>query len=312
MTNVAVIHGDERRENVRRAFELVLPAVLEKLKAAPNMLVKPNLVHHENQLASTHVDAVRGVLDVVRAHTQAPVTVGDASYHGTKTAFRNFGYELLPTEYPNVELFDLNDDTTVMGWYVKRDGTKGTMGISKRVAEAGFTIDLAVMKTHRDVGVSLAVKNWTIGTWVAQPRNGARGRYWPRWPFLHEQGAWAHNMTIAELLGQLKPSVGIIDAFLAMEGDGPTRGHAVERKLALAGTDVLALDTVGCRLMGIDPNDIGCLVFAKEKGYGAGDESAIQLAGETDVGKLAHVFQKPEGWNENVLSWRDRENLKLV
>jgi uncharacterized protein (DUF362 family) len=312
MTNVAVIHGDERREIVKRTFELVLPEVLSKLTAASSILIKPNLVHHEHQLASTHVDAVRATLDVVRMHTQAPVTIADASYHGTKAAFRNFGYELLPTEYPRVELFDLNDDETVMGWYVKRDGTKGSMGFSKRVCGAGFTIDLTPMKMHRDVGVSLAVKNWTVGIWVPEPRSGIHGTYWPRSPFLHEQGPWAHHMTIAELLGQRKPDMAIIDGTMAMEGEGPTHGKAVPMQIALAGVDALSVDTVACELIGVRPEDIGYLVFASEKGYGVGDLNDINVIGENQWRELRRELEKPELWSSSVLAWRDRENLKLI
>ncbi len=312
MVTVVLMKGDDRRASVAAAFERALVGAEPKLSAASSVLVKPNLVHHLNQLASTHVDAVRGVIDVVRRHTGAPIVVADASYHGTKAAFRNFGYESLVGEYPNVELFDLNDDQTVIGSYVKRDGSTGAMGISKRVAEAGFTIDLTCMKTHRDVGVSLATKNWTIGTWVPEARYGVHGKYWPRFPFLHEQGEWAHNMTIAELVRQMKPDVAVIDGFLAMEGDGPTRGEPVELRLALAGTDMIALDHVGCRLMGIDPNDVGYLVFARERGYGVGAENEIDLVGEMDLSALARAFKKPETWDRHVVAWRDRENLKLV
>ncbi len=312
MTKVSIVHGEERREIVAQAFELVLPDALPKLQTARSVLIKPNLVHHENQLASTHVDAVRATLDVVRKHTQAPVTIADASYHGTKAAFRNFGYELLSKEYPRVELFDLNDDETVMGWYVKRDGTKGSMGFSKRVCDAGFTIDLTPMKMHRDVGVSLAVKNWTIGIWAPEPRYGIHGKYWPRWPFLHEQGPWAHNMTIAELLGQRKPDLAIIDGTLAMEGEGPTHGTAVSMNMALASVDALAVDTIACEFMRVRPEDIGYLVFASEKGYGIGDQNQIEILGEKQWQELRRELVKPDAWQSAVLAWQDRENLKLV
>ena len=290
MPQVAIIHGENRRDIVRRAIEALPEETFAKLASARSVVVKPNLVHHLNQLASSHVDAVRGVIDVIRSKSSAPIIVADASYHGTKAAFRHFGYENLPKEYPDVRLFDLNDDETVPGTYLKRDGSLGEMGIAKTIANADFTVDLTVMKTHRDVGVSLTVKNWTIGTWVAKPRIGVTGRYWPRFPYLHEQGNDKHHETIAELLRQTKPDLGVIDATLAMEGNGPTRGTPIAMDLALAGTDLVAVDATACRLMGIDPASIRYLALASQRGYGVMDEALISPIGEADWKRYAKEF----------------------
>ncbi|MBU0645868.1 DUF362 domain-containing protein [Patescibacteria group bacterium] len=304
MSYVSVIKGNDRRENVRQALEALPASVWDKLKIARTVLIKPNLVHHQNQLASTHVDAVRAVMDAVRARSQARIVVGDSSYHGTKPAFRNFGYENLPNEYENVRLFDLNDDETVPGYFMKREGSKGEMGFSKTVAEADFTVCLTPMKTHRDVGVSLTTKNWTIGTWVPEARIGLQGRYWPRWMYLHAEGPEAHNSTIAELLHQHRPDLAVLDAFLAMEGDGPTKGEPIKLDLALAGDDCVSVDRMACELMSIDPYDIGYLVMANQRGYGIMDKSRIELSGETDLSSLKKEFKKPETWSKHVLAWK--------
>lgn len=311
MPRVAVTTGDHRRDNVRRALEGVEAELAGRLQQARTILVKVNLVHHTKQLSSTHVDAVRGVLDFVRTKTQAPVIVADASYHGTKAAFQNFGYENLVGEYQNLKLLDLNDDATVSGFYVKRDGSKGVMAFSKTAVEADVTVSLAPMKTHRDTGVTLSVKNWAVGTWVAEPQFGPSGKFWPRWPFLHEEGAWAHHMSIAELYGQHKPTVAVLDGFQAMEGDGPTRGEVLPMHIALAGTDAVAVDAVACRLMGIDPSEIGYLVFAAEKGYGTMDEQGIEVASDRPLPELAKTVKRPPQWDEHALAWRDRGNLKF-
>lgn len=291
MPTVAVIRGDNRRENVRRALEVLPASELAALASATRVLIKPNLVHHLNQLASTHVDAVRAVADFVRARTAAPIVVGDASYHGTKPAFRNFGYERLRDEYRDLALADLNDDETVPGFYVKRDGSRGEMGISKTIVACDFRISLGCMKTHRDVGVSLSIKN-LIGCWVAKPRYGLTGKYWPRFPFLHEQGPNAHNATIAELHGQIPFHLGVIDGFQAMEGDGPTRGTPVDMRVALAGTSLLATDAVACRLMGIDPDAVAYLAKAAQKCYDKAEEWHPRIAGSADWEPFVTPFQR--------------------
>ena len=306
MSIVSVIKGDTRRGNVKKALETLPSESFVGLQEAKTVLIKPNLVHHRNQLASTHVDAVRAVIDFVRSKTSAHITVADASYHGTKAAFRNLGYENLLDEYSNVQLFDLNDDETVPGEFVKRDGSRGEMGLSKQVSEADFTIDLAPIKMHTDTGVTMSLKNWSIGIWVAEERFGPTGKFWPRWPFLHEEGPWAHNMSIAEILNQIRPNIAVLDGFLGMEGDGPTRGEAIELGIALAGTDPVALDATACRIIDVDPEDIGALVLANQKGYGTIKSQEIELKGITDLASIKKPFKKPDTWQSHVLAWKDK------
>jgi len=293
MAEVAIIKGENRRRNITEVLRLLPQEHWQGLGQAQTVLIKPNLVHHLYQLASTHVDAVRGVLDFIRPKTQAKILVGDASYHGTKAAFRHFGYEELSREYPGVELVDLNDDDTVEGWYVKQDGSHAPLRISRTAAQADFRINLALMKTHRDTGVSLGMKNWAAGIIIVPPVSTSQGRKWSRMAILHEQGFQAQSTTIAEVFHQFPPSLTIIDAFHAMEGNGPTRGTLVEMGMALAGIDTVAVDAVACCLMGIDPEDSGHLAIAAQAGYGEGDEKKIIFLGIQDFSHLVHPFVRP-------------------
>lgn len=274
-SQVALMQTTDRRKGVRDAVHALGGDWLDKVKAARRILVKVNLVHHELQLASTHVDAVRGLLDELRMYTRADIVVGDAAYHGTKAAFHNFGYEHLPEEYEHVELVDLNDDAFVEGHTVRRDGSRNPIHRSELASTCDLRISLAPMKTHRDAGVTLSVKNWTLGTWVVPPRVGVHGRVWARWPWLHEEGMEALHASIALLYEQLPCHLGVLDGVTAMEGDGPTRGTPVALGVVLAGEDAVAVDAVGATLMGFDPYEIGYLVRCAEMGLGTMDMSKI-------------------------------------
>lgn len=300
---VEIVETDNRRKGVREAVHALGDAFVDRVKAAKKILVKVNLVHHENQLASTHVDAVRGLMDEIRAHTRVDVFVGDASYHGTKAAFRNFGYDHLPEEYEHTHLVDLNDDDTVPGYSVRRDGSHNELRRSRLAAEADFTISLTQMKTHRDVGVSLSVKNWTVGTWVVPPRNSAHGRVWARWPWLHEEGSKAHHASIAALYAQVPCHMAIVDGVVAMEGDGPTRGTPVPMHVVLAGLDAVAVDAVGATLMGFDPADIGYLVYCGEQGLGVMDMAKID-APPLQLDRLRRTFIRPPELVEKLTEWK--------
>lgn len=303
MTKVVLVQTDHRRKGIYNAVDELGTAFVTAVKAAKKILIKVNLVHHEHQLASTHVDAVRGLLDVIRMHSRADVFVGDASYHGTKAAFRNFGYERLPDEYEHTLLVDLNDDEGVPGYTIRADGSHNDIKRSKLAVDADLRISLTQMKTHRDVGVSLSVKNWTVGTWVVPPRNSAHGRVWARWPWLHEEGVTAHHASIAALHEQVPCHVAIVDGVMAMEGDGPTRGVPVPMHVVLAGMDAVAVDAVGATLMGFDPSDIGYLVKCAEAGLGVIDMAKID-APPLQIEQLRRTFLRPPELAEKLTAWR--------
>ena len=303
MIDVVLETGEDRRKMVRAAMEGLGDELFSRCRAAQSILLKVNLVHHENQLASTHVDAVRGALDAIRAISSVKVFVGDASYFGTKAAFRHFGYERLLEEYEHTELVDLNDDDFVAGYSISRDGSHNAIRRSKLAHEVDLRVSLAPMKTHREVGVTLTVKNWTVGTWLVPPRISASGRVWARWPWLHEVGPRAEHQTIMELYRQLPCDIGVIDGVLAMEGDGPTRGTAIEMGVVLAGIDAVAVDATATTLMGIDPGDIGYLAMCAEEGLGVIDLANVNVPPML-MTELRREFVRPARFEEITRAWR--------
>ena len=64
---VALVKGDDRYTNVSRALQLIEGDL--KLGQARKILIKPNLCQVYRELAVTHVDAVRAVLDFLRERT---------------------------------------------------------------------------------------------------------------------------------------------------------------------------------------------------------------------------------------------------
>lgn len=305
MPTVALTTGTDRRMAVLSALREVDPAVREKLRTAKRFLLKPNLVHDKNQLASTHADAVRATLDWIRTHSDAPIVVADASYHGTKAAFKNFGYEKIPKEYSGVELRDLNDDETVPATTVRRDGSTREVRVAKTVVYSDFRISLARMKMHIDTIATLAIKNWSVGIMVAPKRpHPLHGGTWARWPVLHAEGSRAHHESIADILRQFPMDLAVIDGWEAMEGEGPTHGTPVEMRLALAGTDPVAVDATAARIMDIDPQDIGHLVFAEELGLGTMSDNAIKIIGGVSIENVRHSLTRPSTYEHIIQAWR--------
>jgi hypothetical protein len=89
------------------------------------------------------------------------------------------------------------------------------------------------------------------------------------------------NKAVAELNAVLKPHLIVVDALIALEGDGPIAGTPVGLNLLLAGTDAVAVDTIAARIMDIEPTEVLALCLAQGMGYGIWDEKEIQILGRS-------------------------------
>ena len=115
-------------------------------------------------------------------------------------------------------------------------------------------------------------------------------------------GAMAEN--IACMAAVLMPDIAVIDAFEAMEGDGPgSAGTRVSLGAAVAGTDPVACDAVMAHLMGFDPMDIGYLRLLHERGLGVADLGKIDIVGD-DPDAVARGF-RPHRNHASQLRWRE-------
>src|SRR4030042_1253025 len=105
-TQIAITQGDDRRDNIARALQLIGPQI--DLARCHHILIKPNLVSTVRQLAATHVDALRAVLDFVRKDYDGVVSIAEgAALAPTMQGYERFGYYDLVKPY-NVQLIDLN------------------------------------------------------------------------------------------------------------------------------------------------------------------------------------------------------------
>lgn len=291
MTHVALIAGELRRNAVRDAVQGLGDALREKVRLAKNILIKPDVGHYELQLAATHVDTLRGVLDVLRSMTDAPITIADAGHYGTLPGFRHFGYERLLLEYPNISLRDLQDGETTEQ---ELAGTHGPLMVrrAKEAIHAEIKISLGTLKTHRQYGACLSVANWAEGTWIVPPRQTIAGRVFTRAPWLSVEGIVGAQRVVEQLYEKYPADVGILDGFLGMEGDGPTDGAAIHVGVAVASMDALATDAIGAMLMGIDPRAIGYLDGLARAGRGTIDVAKMDVPLQL-LRDCARIFQLP-------------------
>jgi len=140
-----------------------------------------------------------------------------------------------------------------------------------RVTEFAFACDnlitVPVLKTHYQTTVTLAMKNLK-GCLKREDK--------PRFHSKNLDGA------IVELNKIVRPALNIIDATAKnLGGVGSSyRGQPIGARLLLISTDAVAVDAVGCALMGIDPNNVPTVTLGAAAGLGESDLTRIDIIGE--------------------------------
>jgi uncharacterized protein (DUF362 family) len=217
--------------------------------------------------------------------------------------FAAYGLTEVAQRY-GARLVDLNRDRWVEVEVIDRDLRPLTLRFARTVAESDCRISLTPMKTHDAVIITLSLKNLAMGSLISEGLPGSerlmrllshlvrpRDALYPRgfgWAVRHilRSDKVAMHQTYATLnynlflIARAYPvHLAILDGYTAMEGSGPTQGKPVDLHLAVASTDFIAADSVGARIMGFHPEEIGYLYHAMACGLGAGAPGRISIRG---------------------------------
>ena len=268
--------GDSRYGNVRAALEHIADQI--DVGGKRSVLIKPNFVSTRRQLAATHVDAVRAILDFLHERNIQDVVIAERAAIGkTYDGYRHFGYLPLQERY-GVELVDLDHEDWVEAQLYDRKLQPVTVRVARRVVESDFRISVGPPKTHECTIVTLSLKNMVVGS--LQDRS------------TFHAGFQAVHLNLYALAPLVAPHLAVIDAFQGMEGNGPVNGDSVDLRVAIASTDFVAADTVATRITGHEPEEIGYLVYCNRGGLGVGDLHRIHLRGNVGLEEATVAFRK--------------------
>ena len=95
----------------------------------------------------------------------------------------------------------------------------------------------------------------------------------------------------------VKPKLYIMDGITAMEGNGPGSGDPVSMKVMLLSTDPVALDSVFCHLVSLEPSLVPTNYHGEKMGLGTYREENIRILtpdGEMTCSQAAKVYGKPD------------------
>ena len=290
-TVVSVAHGERRRQNICDSLVAIEDQILPILQTRKSVVIKPNIVSPDNQLASTHVDALHGILDFLAPRFKGAVVIAESSAGYSTEGYDHFCYHDLISEHRPlpVTLVDLNEEGKY-GVHSILDGNLHVVPVrlaARLLDPDAFVISSAILKTHNTVVGTLSIKNMALGA----PLHSGR-KETSRWndKRLYHGGVRQTHIDIMMTAQKLQPFWGaaVIDGFEGMEGAGPTSGELVPSRLAVASTDFVAADRVALEVMGINPSWVAYLGYCSQAGLGEDDLARIEVRGP----KLASVTRK--------------------
>ena len=296
---VSFTAGSDRRQNI---IDILTPF---KDKIASDIqdrqvVIKCNFVLNDVPLCGTHPDAVRGVLDFLKPIYDKTVVVAEAtsSETGTFVAFENYGYMDIPDTY-DARLVDLNEQATTDHYILGNDLKPLKIRIVNTFLDRkNYIISVTRLKSHWDVGVTLSIKNIAMGA----PINDYKT--FNNKPLMHQgDGIRGINENIYRVAHSVRADLSILDGFEGMEGNGPIRGTPVDHRVALAGFDMMAVDRMGCELMGVDLADVGYLTWLARSCYGQADREKITIIGDRDP-KDHIITYKMSDNHDKVMEWK--------
>jgi len=243
------IYGTDAHTMTKELMEAA--HVADSVPAGAGVALKPNLILAQapESGATTHAGVLSGCIEYLQDHGIQDIVIIEGSWVGDSTgrAVRVCGYDKVSQKY-NVPFFDLKQDKT--RWV---DTPLRPMEICCRALDAGYLIDLPVLKGHCQTRMTCALKNLKGCLPDREKRR------------FHSEGL---HSPIAALAAALKPDLVIVDS-LCGDLDFEEGGNPIQTNRMYLGTDAVQIDAYGCQLMGLSVSAVPYIQMAEQWGAGS-------------------------------------------
>lgn len=184
----------------------------------------------------------------------------------------------------------------------------GFIEIAKDALEADVVINLAKLKTHAQMLLTLGVKNM-FGCVIGLKK--------PEWHFRAGTDREMFARLLVQIYKAVSPAMTIIDGVLALEGQGPGKSGTPRELNLLAGSrDAIAVDMAVCSVLGLEPRNLltngaaGQLQLAPEEIHVHGEFNILSDFKFPDIRSMTigphilqgfmrkHILQKPVSDNQ--------------
>ena len=286
MSKVAITSArtyEEAERAVTEAIEL-LGGPEAVCRSGDVVMIKPNMIlpKHPDLAETTHPAVVAALVKVLK-NTGATIKVGEqAAWHfDTEEAFEVTGIRRAALEAGADEIVNWQQDTRV-DVEVPDPRSIQVASLPESVMAADVFVHVPKMKTNYMYGsVTLAIKGL-----LGLLGNKDRGIF-------HRtvaEMAWA-TCDLAKAIAP-KHRLTLIDGITGMEGGGPHAGLKVNSGVIIASQDMVAVEAVGCAVMGLHPFESPGVQVAMKAGLGTGELSEIEILGKR-IEEVVHPFKRP-------------------
>jgi len=249
------------------------------LQPGQTVLVKPNLLsaHPPEHAVTTHPSVIRAIVQLCEERGAARIWVGDSpsGMHEESVLYCRTGMTQAVA----------GTRAELKSWVVRqvpRECGEDVLPVPEWLAEVDVVVSVAKLKTHTLTTMTGALKN------VYGLVSGlAKTRFHTRYP-----SPAAMSRFLVRVHATLPPALTVVDAVTVMEGNGPSMGRPASLGVLLAGTDAVAVDTIGCEAFRIAPASVPMIRMAAEQGLGCMDPRSIRAVG-SGVTRLRGARLKP-------------------
>jgi len=276
-------------------------AIKDRIHSQDVVTITPNWVNTNAPETGTVVgpDSLRKLIQYIKGQAPARIVIAAGS-GGAKTTevMEQTGYQKV-IEEEEVEFIDLN-----YGPYEEFEIDHPSLDkikLNKLVVETDFLISYTQIKHHEEATASMGIKNIALA-WPPAEIHG-----YPK----ADQGIHEYLHEFIVEMGKLIPiDLTILSADQAMIGTGPSKGKPVNADLVVAGTDPVATDVVGARLLGFRQQAIHYLHSLIRNEVGEGDLKQVNLSGMT-LHQAEQKFSKLAYGHEIILDKKEILPLHL-
>lgn len=233
------------------------------------LLLKPNLLNRAevDKAVTTHPSVFEAAARNLRKSGYEQIVYGDSPGHpGSVEKTADICGVKTIADSLHIPLADFSHSKTVE--YTRNKITR-KFELCQGVLDSDAIINLCKMKTHQLERITGAVKN-LFGCVYGLNKGAAHAKY-------PDAESFAQMLVDLNLL--LKARLHIMDAVVAMEGNGPASGNPVKIGLILISSDPVALDATFCRLVDLDPNLVPTVYYGEVFGLGHWKEEEIEVLG---------------------------------
>lgn len=269
----------------------IIVGAMEELDLRPfgRTLVKPNLVAAGELFPHAHTrpEFAEGVLRAIKDRTNTELdelAMGERCgiTVPTRMAFKESGFDDMLKRVGGVKRYCFEEEPQVEIPLSHPQRLRDYLFTPEPVARADFFVNLPKFKAHPWTTVTFSMKNY-IG--IQDDRHRLID---------HDHKL---NEKIGDLQFVLQPQFIAIDAIIGGEGRMLTP-QPVQLGMIIVGNSQVAIDSVCCRIIGVEPRSVDHIRLAEEYGFGTTVADEIELGGDVS---FEEAKRRAEGFDVGLV-----------